>query len=136
MLRRDGYKLIRFNSGSDLFYHLASDPYEGTNLLAGTLTATARSNYNASVLRLAAYQSDIAIPGVTSIAATASQATLIVPRNTTLNYSLWRAAELNDLAWAPVTNAIVITNGLTSVTLADPGATNGVFYYRTVGTTP
>jgi arylsulfatase A-like enzyme len=136
MLRRDGYKLIRFNSGSDLFYHLASDPYEGTNLLAGTLTATARSNYNASVLRLAAYQSDIAIPGVTNIAAAASQATLIVPRNTTLNYSLWRAAELNDLAWAPVTNAIVITNGLTSVTLADPGATNGVFYYRAVGTTP
>jgi arylsulfatase A-like enzyme len=136
MLRREGYKLIRFDSGTDLLYHLGSDPYEGTNLLASALTPVAQSNYNALVLRLAEYQAAIAQPSVTHVSTAASQVTLTVPRNTALNYSLWRAAELNDLAWAPVTNAIIDTNGTTSITLTDPGATNAGFFYRVVGTKP
>jgi arylsulfatase A-like enzyme len=136
MLRRDGYKLIRFDSGTEVFYHLDGDPYEATNLLASALTPVAQSNYYASVLRLAAYQSAIAIPAVTNIVSTASQATLTVPRNTSLHYSLWRASELNDLAWAPVTNAIIVTNGSSSVTLTDTNATAGVYFYRAVATTP
>jgi len=136
MLRCEDYKLIRFNSGTEAFYNLASDPYEGTNLLAGALTPVAQSNYYASVLRLAAYQSAIAVPAVTNIAATASQVTLTVPRNTALHYSLWRAAGLDDLAWAPVTNAIIVTNGSASVTLRDTNATAGVYFYRAMATTP
>jgi arylsulfatase A-like enzyme len=135
-LRREGYKLIRFDSGTNLLYNLATDPYEGTNLLAGALSPAAQSNYNALVLRLAEYQAVIPQPSVTNILATASQVTLTVLRNPSLNYSLWRAAELNDLAWAPLTNAVVITNGTSSISLTDPGATNGVFFYRAVGTTP
>jgi hypothetical protein len=135
-LRREGYKLIRFDTGTNLLYHLASDPYEGTNLLASTLTPVAQSNYHALVLRLAEYQAAIPQPSVTHVTATTSQITLTVPRNLSLNYSLWRAAELNDLAWAPVTNAVVTTNGASSITLTDPGATNSGFFYRAVGTQP
>jgi len=40
------YKLIQFRSGTNEFYHLASDPQELTNLLAGALSPQAQAAYN------------------------------------------------------------------------------------------
>jgi arylsulfatase B len=46
-IRNATYKLIYFDSSKvQAFYNLATDPGERTNLLAGTLTATERTNYS------------------------------------------------------------------------------------------
>ncbi len=44
-IRNDEYKLIRFDSGGERFYHLASDTWEQNDLLAGTLNTTQQDNY-------------------------------------------------------------------------------------------
>ena len=44
-MRTATYKLIRFDSGAQEFYNLATDPLENTNLLNRTLTATEVTNY-------------------------------------------------------------------------------------------
>jgi arylsulfatase B len=45
-MRNAEYKLIQFDSsGTEEFYHLATDPEETTNLLLGTLTADQHANY-------------------------------------------------------------------------------------------
>lgn len=44
-IRNSEYKLIRFDSGAERFYHLASDTWEQNDLLAGTLNPTQQYNY-------------------------------------------------------------------------------------------
>jgi hypothetical protein len=44
-MRNLEYKLIRFDNGTEGFYHLSTDPEEMTNLLNGNLTSVQRSNY-------------------------------------------------------------------------------------------
>jgi arylsulfatase B len=136
VLRNDRYKLIRFNvSGTEELYDLQTDPTELTNLLSGTLTATVRSNYNALTWRFGEYQNLITAPTVTEVTNAHPQFRLTVARNTNAHYTLWRAPVAdNDLAWAPVTNAIIATNGTTSVTLTDPFSLLGENYYRVMAT--
>ena len=65
------------------------------------------------------------------------QFTATVTRATNLTYKLWRASVLDDyLAWSPQTNAVVVTNGVTSVTLTDTNANGMHAFYRVVGTAP
>ncbi len=136
-LRNDRYKLIRFSvSATEALYDLQSDPTELTNLLSSALTATVRSNYNALTWRLGDYQNLITAPTVLNAARTYPQFTLTVALNTNANYALWRAAALNDLAWAPVTNAIIVTNGTTSATLTDPFSLLDTYFYGAMATTP
>ena len=44
-IRNESYKLIRFDSGSEELYNLNQDPFETTNLLLGTLSDDAQTNY-------------------------------------------------------------------------------------------
>jgi arylsulfatase A-like enzyme len=135
MLRNEQFKLIQFYNGQQRLYDLSNDPYEGTNLLTGLLTAVQQSNYYSLTLKLAGY-AGAAPPVIAGSAFTNSQFTLTVHRATNLTYSLWRAPVLNELAWAPVTNAIVTTNSLIAVSLTDPAATNIENFYRVVSTSP
>jgi arylsulfatase A-like enzyme len=45
-IRNDEYKLIRFDSGAESFYHLASDPWEHNDLLEVMLNTTEQANYD------------------------------------------------------------------------------------------
>ena len=134
-LRNAQFKIIRFDLSGDEFYDLVADPYEKTNLLTGTLTATQQANYYSLEMRLGLYQNTLAAPVITNFNRAGAQFSVTVPRATNVTYGLWRAATLADLAWAPVNNPIITTNGTTSVTLTD---TNGVnsYFYRVMATTP
>jgi arylsulfatase A-like enzyme len=135
-IRNLDYKLIRLTDNTELFYHLATDPYENTNLPPLAVGTAAKSNYNALVVRLSDYQSALTPPVVTNPVLNNTFFTVTVARDTALNYELWRAAELADLAWAPVSNAVITTNGTTSVTLFDPNADSTPLFYRVMATTP
>ncbi len=135
-LRNTEFKLIRFNSGTNQFFDLANDPYEATNLFGTALSARAQSNYNSLVLKFGYYQTNFAVPTLTGIANANSTFNLTVQRNTNVNYSLWRAPVYDELAWVPVTNAIIVTNGTATVTLTDTNAASGSYFYRAMGATP
>ncbi|MBI3882576.1 MAG: hypothetical protein HY301_21250, partial [Verrucomicrobia bacterium] len=136
-IRNADYKLIRQTNGTEFFFNLAADPYEGANLLPLATGTVAWSNYNALVLRLADFQSVLAAPTMLSNGLSNVVFNVSVTRNPSLNYALWRAPLLgNDLAWAPVTNATIITNGTTSVILRDSNAVSAALYYRVMATTP
>ena len=135
-LRNSQFKLIRFNDRHEEFYDLQNDPYETVNLLTNPLSATAQSNYFGLFLKLAGYQSALAQPLITGWGKTNLQFTATVARATNLTYTLWRAPVFDDLAWSPQTNAIVVTNGVTSVTLTDTNAGGQQNFYRVVGALP
>lgn len=135
-IRNSDYKFITLTNGTTLFFNLASDPYEKTNLLLNSLSPTAQSNYNALVMRLGDYQSILSPPTLTSLGSSNGQFAVTVLRTTNISYALWGATVLDDLAWAPVTNAVIMTNGASTVTLTDTKATNGAFFYRVMATSP
>ncbi len=54
-LRDSQYKLIRLKSGADLFYDLMADPYEATNLISATMSATRQTAYNSLITQLGNY---------------------------------------------------------------------------------
>ncbi len=135
-LRNTEFKLIRFNSGTNQFYDLANDPYEGTNLLSTAMTARAQSNYNSLTLKFGYYQTNLAVPAIAGLARENNRFDLTVQREVSVNYSLWRAPVLEDLAWSPVTNAVIVTNGTSTVTLTDPNAVSGNYFYRAMAVTP
>jgi arylsulfatase A-like enzyme len=136
VLRNDRYKLIRFNTNvTEELYDLQADPTELTNLLSGPLTGVVRSNYNALTWRLGEYQNLLTPPVVSALTNAYPQFTLTVARNTNAHYTLWRApVPDDDLAWAPVTNAVITTNGTTTVTLTDPFSLLDNYYYRAMAT--
>jgi arylsulfatase A-like enzyme len=135
-IRNSGYKLIHLTNSTELFYNLATDPYENTNLLPLATGTVAWSNYNALVLRLSDYQSVLTAPAISNVVLTDKFFTVTVPRDTSVNYTLWRAAALDDLAWAPASNVQIFTNGTTDVTLKDSNAIIGPFFYRVMATMP
>jgi hypothetical protein len=83
---------------------------------------------------LSDYQNTLVTPTVTALTHAFPNFTMTVARDTNVHYALWRAAALDDLAWAPVTNAIITTNGTASVTLTDPFSLLGEYYYRAMAT--
>jgi arylsulfatase A-like enzyme len=126
-LRNAQFKLLSFDAGGTEFYDLLADPAENTNLLTGTLTATQQANYYALTMRLGLYQDTLAAPTISSSTRSNGQFTATVPLATNRVFSLWRATTLDSLAWAPVTNATVLTNG-SSVRLTDTNAAVANFY--------
>ena len=126
-LRNTQFKLLSFDAGGAEFYDLLADPAENTNLLSGTMTATQQANYYSLTMRLGLYQDTLAAPTISSSTRSNGQFTATVPLATNVVFSLWRAATLDALAWAPVTNATVVTNGA-SVRLTDTNAAAANFY--------
>jgi arylsulfatase A-like enzyme len=45
-MRNRDFKYLKFNNGKEELYNLTTDPNETTNLMTGTLNATAQANYN------------------------------------------------------------------------------------------
>ena len=135
-LHNGQFKLIRFTNGSEVFYDLANDPYEGTNLLNGVLTATQLANYYSLVIALGAYQDALAAPVITGMVRTSGQFSVTVQRATNLTYALWRAPSLDSLAWAPLTNALIATNSPSLLTLTDNNAAADYYFYRVMAETP
>lgn len=134
-LRNTQFKLIQFTNSSEEFYDLASDPYENTNLLNGVLSATQQANYYSLEMRLGLYQDTLTAPFISSATRSNFQFIVTVTQATNTTYRLWRAAALNDLAWAPLSNAIVVTNG-TNVRLTDSNATAAANFYRVEAKSP
>jgi arylsulfatase B len=127
---RDGqYKLIQFTTGAEEFYNLAADPYEATNLLAGTLSPTEQASYYAIVMRLGLYQTELVAPKIASAYAISNSFAVTVPKGTNVSYALWRTERLDAFGWAPVVNASVSTNGAT-VQLIDPSPAATKGFYR------
>jgi arylsulfatase A-like enzyme len=126
------YKLIDFTAKADEFYDLAVDPYEATNLLATAMNATQLANYYSLVMKLGDYQIALAAPVITGFAKTNAQFSVNVQRNLTNIYGLWRASTLDGLNWSPLTNALVVTNGASSVTLTDTNAAAAQNFYRVI----
>ncbi len=131
MLRNTQFKLIKFIGGAEEFYNLSNDPYEKTNLLSGALTSAQQSNYYSLTLHLGAYQTNIAQPTISSFVKTESQFTASVVRQTNLTYSLWASATCDELGWAPLTNAVVVTNA-SLVSLTDTNTTADQKFYTVV----
>ena len=135
-LRNGQFKLLSFEAGGEEFYDLLADPAENTNLLSGPLTPTQQANYYSLTMRLCSYQNTVAAPVITGLNRTGAQFNLNVQRATNLTYGLWRADTLADLAWAPLSNAVIATNGASSVTLTDPNTSGSPHFYRVRAATP
>jgi arylsulfatase A-like enzyme len=129
-LRNSQFKLIRFHSGREEFYDLGADPFERTNLLSSSLSEIQRANYYALTMKLGNYQNELAPPLINGFTRGASRFSVTVPLATNLAHHLWKAATPADLAWAPLTNALVVTNGMTTVTLTDTNAGDPAQFYR------
>ena len=136
VLRNDRFKLIQFTDGSEEFYDLESDPYEGTNLLAGVMDAVELANYHSLTFKMANYQDALAQPVINDSFMTNGVYTLRVTGESNLSYVLWRTTTFDPLDWAPVTNAVVISNGPTSVGITDPDGAAAAGFYRVLGATP
>ncbi len=137
-LRNQQFKLIRFaTSGASAFFDLQSDPYEATNLLSGTLTATQLANYHSLGLRLGQYQDDLIAPTISSATHSNGQFAATVPQAANVSFGLWRGTALDALSWAPVTNYLATTNG-GFVTLKDTDTNSAAdtFFYRVEARTP
>jgi hypothetical protein len=133
-LRNGKFKLLQF-AGVEEFYDVEADPNESTNLLALGMTAEQQSNYWGLALGLGGY-SALTQPVLTNFNKPGDVFTTTVSRNTNLTYSLWHSTSLNALSWAPVTNAIIVTNGAVTVTLSDTNAPLGQNFYRVLVRTP
>ena len=124
-LRDDRFKLLRFSNGLDEFYDLQTDPYEATNLLNGTLTATQQQYHDRLFFWFYGYSTNSG-PRIASSAWSNAQFSCTLTQ--AASYALWRCDDLATTFWSPVTNVVASTNG-SSVTLKDvsPLATRGFY---------
>lgn len=135
-LRNDQFKLIQFNDGREEFYDLLGDPYEGTNLLNRALTTTEQANYYALTMKFGEYQETLSPPMILNYSRTSGQFSVTVQRQSGLGYNLWRSSTMAYLGWAPVTNAVVTTNGIATITLTDLNPPAPPQFYRVEARTP
>lgn len=134
-LRNIDYKLIHWADGREEFYCLATDPYELTNLLTGPLTAAAQANYYNLQMKLGDYQDTLASPQILSVSQTPNGFTVTAQHDPSLTYQLWRSTNLAELAWAPLTNALVTTNAST-ISWTDPAPPAPHGFYRLRASSP
>ena len=127
-LQDSRYKLISFSTGVNEFYDLQTDPYEGTNLLAGALTAEQQKFYDRLQFRLYGYTTNSG-PRITSAAWAGNQFSCTVTQ--TASYALWRCDDVTTAFWSRVTNTVATTNGAT-VTLKDAAPPAGRAFYSVV----
>jgi arylsulfatase B len=133
-LRNLQFKLIEFENGTKRFHDLATDPDEQTNLLSFGLNAAQLANYYSLTLALGAYQNNPAT--ITGYSLTGGRFNVIAQREADAICTLWQASGLDELSWSPVTNAVVVTNQATTVTLTDTNAIGGARFYQVLGTKP
>ncbi len=81
-------------------------------------------------------QDGIAPTIITHLAKNDFQFSITIQRTTNLSYSLWRAVELDGLAWSPLTNVVMTTNGAATVTLTDTNMIFSKSFYRVVPNAP
>ena len=127
-LRNEQFKLIQFTGGTEEFYDLLADPYETTNLLSETLDPTQLANYYQLKMRFGLYQTALTAPVITSFSRMGTQFIVTIP-HTTNTHQLWRADTLRELAWGPVTNTLLRTNG-SYLLLTDTNGPNPAAFYR------
>ncbi len=114
-LRDARYKLIQLNSGTEGFYDLQNDPYEGTNLLSGALSAEQKLYYDRLQFWLYGYTTN-AGPRISATSWAAEQFSCTLTQ--AADYALWRCDDLASSFWSRVTNASATTNGA-AITLTD-----------------
>jgi arylsulfatase A-like enzyme len=135
ILRDDRYKLIRFNTGTDEFYDLQSDPAESTNLLASGVAAmnsTNQARYHRLRFNLGAYN-NTATPSPLSHSVGASGFSLVVPENTSATQTMWQSVDLDF--WAPVSGATRSASG-GNVTFTAPAPLPEKAFYSVLTETP
>lgn len=128
VLRDDRYKLIRFNTGTDGFHDLLTDPAETTNLLAGGIAAMSASQqafYYRLRFNLGSYTNATASTAA-SHAIGSSGFSLTVPANAAATQTLWHSSDLDF--WAPVGNATRAASGANLILTAPPPLPEKGFY--------
>ena len=110
-IRDDRCKLIRLNSGTDLFFDLLTDPAEATNLLAGgvgAMSAAHQARYHRLRFNLGSFSASAATtPAGAAMSPTGFS--LTVPAATSGTQTLWSSSDLDW--WAPVAAASSSTSG-------------------------
>lgn len=127
-IRDDRYKLIRLNTGSDLFFDLQSDPAEGTNLLASgipAMSATLQARYYRLRYNLGSYTATPAGEPSNPVT-TGSGFSLTVPAASGSTQSLWSSSDLDF--WAPVGGAMQASSGGALTFTAPPPLQPRAFY--------
>jgi arylsulfatase A-like enzyme len=128
VLRDDRYKLIRFNTGTDQFYDLLTDPAEATNLLAGgvaAMSATHQAYYYRLRFNLGAYNTTApASPLNHSVGANGFS--LTVPEDPAATQTMWHSVDLDF--WAPVSGATHVSNGANLIFTAPQPLPEKVFF--------
>jgi arylsulfatase A-like enzyme len=104
-IRDDRYKLIRFNTGTDEFHDLLTDPSESTNLLAtgiAAMSATHQSYYHRLRFNLGSYSTTAAASPLGHSVDTTGFI-LTVPENPAATQTMWQSTDLDF--WSPVSGA-------------------------------
>ena len=127
-LHEDRYKLIRFANGTNEFYDLQTDAYEGTNLVTAGMSATQRQYFNRLQFLLNGYSTNTA-PRIVSSSWTNNQFSCVMTQ--LANFTLWRCDDVTKGFWSQVTNAVATTNGST-VTIKDPSPPADASFYSVV----
>lgn len=129
-VRGQRYKLIKLDSGLQLFYDLQTDPYEHTNLF-GSLTGPQLTVYSAMTNKLAGWHNVPAAPTITQPTNAAGTLKLSVSEQVGIAYSLERSPSLTPPAWTEVTNYVrqIETNSArVSLTDSAPAPPARAFY--------
>ena len=124
-----GYKLIQFLDGREELYSFSTDVNEGSNLLAGTLSAAAQGSYYGLKIEIGKFQTTLATPVVQSTALSGAQFTVRVTKTAGATYTLFRSSAINYGTWLPVSGATFVDEG-TTVALTDPASGGSAFFYR------
>ncbi len=132
--RGQRYKVIKLDSGFQLFYDLQTDPYEHTNLLSNpndvaNLTSPQLASYTGLTNRLAGWHNPPSAPVITKTQVESGAPKISVPEQLGIAYSLVRATNLTAPNWVVVSNFVrqVQTNA-PIVNLSDPTPPASAFY--------
>ncbi len=131
-VRNARFKLIQFNTGVQEMYDLATDPYEGTNLLAGILGSVQQSNYLALSAQLKAWN-PTPQPEIQSYRLQENRFGVTVSHAESVRCWLWRSTNLGYPVWTMLTNAVTVTLSSTNTILADTNLPASGAFYRVTG---
>ncbi len=119
-IRGARYKLIKLDSGLQLFYDLQTDPYEHTNLFT-SLTGPQLSVYSAMTNKLAGWHNIPAAPTIMQPTVISNTIKVALPEQVGIAYSLERSPNIISPVWTEVTNYVrQIETNAAKVSLTDP----------------
>ncbi len=134
-LRDDRYKLIRFNTSSDQFYDLLTDPAEANNLFTGGITAmssTQQARYYRLRFNLGAYNKTTA-PSPLNHSISGGKFSLTTSENPAATQTMWSSTDLDF--WAPLSGATQTSSGGT-VTFTTPPLLSGKCFFSILSESP